>query len=280
VGAGLLALTNSFEELSKEQQDLSVRHQKLVKQMGDDIAPFPQSGVDGFLSHFIISIEFLQGDMAGKILTLTMPPAAQTVSRSAPFIYRGTLANHKVSIPIPQNCSLSNVIEEKDFLSRPSEFFEEGKEVVWMQILNLDSRMKTDFGNIRIILGETLKQEYPDIFQPSLGVALSLADGGFPARLFFNPYAIVETPFGAFRAIHGTLAYGRTVAFPPISTPISIRNCIPLESIEDIRQGKETQDPFARIIALAHPIDVAMQISGDEAFDCVERCIQGARLMY
>jgi hypothetical protein len=278
-GVGLLGLTQNYERLSEEHADLQAKHQKLVQQMGDEIAPFPKSGTDGFLSHFIISIELLKGDLAGKILTLSMPPAAQTVSRSEPFIYKGPSAKHRVQLPIPKNCTLSNTIVDDDFLNRPAEFFEEGKEVVWMQILNLDSKTDTDFGTIRIILGETLKREYPDIFKPSLGAALSLSDGGFPARLFFNPYAIIETPFGAFRAIHGTLAYGRTVAFPPISTPISICNCIPLESIEAVRKGLTEETPFARIIALSHPIDVSMQISGDEAFECVEKCISGARLM-
>lgn len=278
-GAALLALTQQHEQLVQEHKVLVTKHQKLVQQMGDDIAPFPKEGIDGFFSHFIISIEFLQGDLAGKILTLAMPPAAQTVSRSEPFIYKGSAAKHAAKIQIPQNSTLSDTIVEADFINRPAEFFQEGQEVVWMQILNLDSKMETDFGTIRIILGETLKRAYPDLFRPSLGVALSLTDGGFPARLFFNPYAIIETPFGAFRAIHGTLAYGRTVAFPPISTPISIRQCIPLESIENVRQGKSEEEPFARIIALSHPIDVSMQISGDEAFECVEKCIAGARLM-
>jgi len=278
-GAALLALTQQYDVLAAEHEQLVTKHQKLVSQMGDDISPFPDAGVDGFLSHFIISLEFMKGDFAGKILTLTMPPAAQTVARSVPFIYRGSAAKHKVETPMPEKSTLSHTIAEEDFINRPSEFFEEGQEVVWMQILNLDSKMQTDFGLIRIILGETLKREYPDLFRPSLGVALSLADGGFPARLFFNPYAIIETPFGAFRAIHGTLAYGRTIAFPPIGTPISIRECIPLEAVEHVRNDVTEETPFARIIALSHPIDVSMQISGDEAFECVEKCIDGARMM-
>ena len=145
-------------------------------------------------------------------------------------------------------------------------------------------------GPIRIILGETLKREYPDIFEPSLGVAQSLSRTGFPARLFFNPYAVIETPFGAFRAIHGTLAYGRVTKFPPVGTPVSICNCIPVESVDEVRemvlsQGvemrtrnlteiDECRQPFARIIALSHPIDMELQISGDEAFDIVERAIE------
>jgi hypothetical protein len=174
---------------------------------------------------------------------------------------------------------LQSKVSESDFLNRPSEFFQPGRETVWMQILNLDARATHPvLGPVRIILGETLKRAYPDIFRPSLGIAQSLGSSRFPARLYFNPYAVIETSFGAFRAIHGTLSYGRVVAFPPVGTPVSIAQCIPLESVEDVRKaGNPTQitgSPFARIIALAHPIDVAMQLPGDEAFKSVERLIE------
>jgi hypothetical protein len=275
-------LEQTLDTLSRNHERLLAQHEELIRQMGDQIAPFPPSAVDGFLSHFIIQMQFLKGDMAGKVVSLTMPPATQTVSRSAPFIYKGPEANHRVSIPLPRNCTLANTLSESDFISRPQEYFTKGRETVWMQILNLDSRMETSWGPIRIILGETLKSEYPDIFQPSLGIAQSLGAKGFPARLFFNPYAIIETPFGAFRAIHGTLAYGRVTGFPPVGTPVSICECVPMEEVGHVRSAKALKvgqvEPFARIIALSHPIDTPMQLSGDEAFGLVEDMIsQGVK---
>jgi hypothetical protein len=137
--------------------------------------------------------------------------------------------------------------------------------------------MNTELGPIRIILGETVKREYPEIFQPSLGVAQSLGKKGFPARLFFNPIAIVETPFGSFRATHGTLSYGRINGFPPIGTPVTINDMVPLEDVDEVRNlaKKGMLDdvvpmPTARIIALSHPIDVGFQMSGEDAFKAVE----------
>lgn len=265
-----------------QYQSLREDHDELLAQMGDEIAAFPGPGVDGFLSHFIISLEILQGDAAGQTVTFTMPPAVQTVARSAPFRYRAGAAN-SVEVPLPESCTLPGTIREDDFINRPEGYFENGRETVWMQILNLDARMEHDvLGPIRIILGETLKREYPDVFQPSLGVAQALGRrrGGFPASLFFNPYALIETPVGAFRAIHGTLAYGRITGFPPIGTPVSICECIPLENVEEVRRTRSMRavddsiEPFARLIALSHPIDVPMQISGDEAFMHVERSIE------
>lgn len=269
-----------------DNNNLPERFDELVRQMGDHIGPFPPGGIDGFLSHFVIAMQFLRGPMAGRAITLKMPPASQTVSRSSPFIYQGAAANHRVEIPLPTGCTLPNAISERDFLERPANYFEEGKETVWMQILNLDARMNTtEIGPIRIILGETLKREYGDIFRPSHGVAQSLGKNGFPARLFFNPYAVIETQMGAMRAIHGTLAYGRITSFPPVGTPVSISDMVPLEAVEDVRAAQaggnqralgaalQNVQPVAKIYALSHPIDVAMQVSGDEAFQIVERAI-------
>lgn len=271
-------------DLEQRVTDLEARFDELIQQMGDQIAPFPDQGIDGFLSHFILTLQFQQGDLAGKVVSLQMPPSTQTVSRSLPFIYEGP--DHAVDLTIPAGSALPATITESDFIVRPPEFFEVGKETVWMQILNLDARYSSpDLGSIRIILGETLNREYPDIFVPSLGVAQSLGSSGFPARLFFNPYAVVETDFGIFRAIHGTLSYGRVTSFPPVNTPVSIDSVVPLESVaklrEEIASGNQAAlretfeaNPQARLIALSHPIDVAIQLPGEEAFSIVEGLTQ------
>jgi hypothetical protein len=253
----------------------------IFRMMGHETNPFPKKGIDGFLSHFIITVQMLQGEIAGQVFTLNMPSAMQTVSRSEPFIYKGSSHNHEIDLELPPDSQLPNKIKESDFLNKPSGFFDEGMETVWMQILNLDARMEdTPIGPIRIILGETVKREYPDIFQPSLGVAQALSvEGGFPAKLFFNPYAIIETRYGNMRAIHGNLSYGRTVEFPPIGTPISICEMIPLEPVDDVRKMSAFKavdrkiEPVARIIALAHPIDTSIMLSGAEAHAMIENMI-------
>lgn len=270
-------------DLAKAYTALKSEHEELVAMMGDEIGPCPDAGIDAFLSHFIMCIEFLEGAAAGEVVTLTMPPALQTVARSDPFVYRGRKKAHEIKVPLPDACTLPTTIKESDFLERPSEFFQPGKETVWMQILNLDARAETEeLGTIRIILGETLKRDYPDMFQPSLGGAQSLGRGGFPVRLFFNPYAVIETPLGSFRAIHGTLAYGRVTRFPPTGTPITITDMVPLEPTEEVvktqsyRQVNTDIKPFARLLALSHPIDVALQVPGEDAYNLVERRIARA----
>jgi len=277
-------LEKAVRDLSSRLSALTDRHDELVAQMGDQIAPFPGAGIDGFLSHFIMTLQFLRGDLAGRSLSITMPPATQTVTRSAPFIYRRG-GGSRVHVPLPSGCSLPDTIVEDDFIEKPDGYFEDGRETVWMQILNLDARMELpELGFIRIILGETLKREHPDLFEPSLGVAQSLGRKGFPARLFFNPYALIETPLGSFRAVHGTLAYGRITAFPPIGTPVTISSAVPLEDVSEVRAKMNmeavprardlvVEEPFARLLALSHPIDVPMQIPGEEAFHYIEQSI-------
>jgi hypothetical protein len=239
--------------------------------------PFPAAGIDAFTSHFDFTVRFGEGPFANQPVSVTMPSAIQTVARSEPFTYRGSGAGHKVETPLPNGCTLSPTITEADFVERPDEFFVEGKEVVWMQILNLDARGETPFGTVRIILGETLKREYPDLFQPSLGVAQSVGKSGFPASLFFDPTAVMETPLGAFRAVHGILAYGRVQEFPPVGTPVTIRKLIPLHEVEALRavNGIEARAAVAaEVIALAHPIDSQVQLSPEEAFGLVEQSIR------
>ena len=262
------------EALKDTESPLREEIRELRDTMGDQIAPFPPAGVDAFMSHFVITLQFLAGPNNGQLVSLTMPTAVQTVARSAPFVYRGPNAGHAIDVPIPKGCTLPARIREEDFRVRPSEYFQAGRETVWMQILNLDAQMDTGVGPVRIILGETLKREYPDVFEPSHGVATSLGKSGFPARLFFNPVAIIQTKFGTFRAVHGTLSYGRITQFPPLGTPVTIQDQVPMEDVEDVRRLSDKADtvpsPVARILALSHPIDMPLHISGDEAFELVE----------
>lgn len=272
-----------LDAVKRQIEELKAEHQMLMEQMGDQIQPFRPARMGGYMSHFMITIEFLIEPVAGKIISIQSPPAAQTVSWGDPFIYKGPAAKHSISIPMPPDSQLANKIEEADFFERPEEFFQPGKETVWLQILNLDATMEhPEIGKIRIILGETLKREYPDLFLPSLGAAQSLGKKGFPARLFFNPCAIIETPFGNLRAIHGILSYGRVTAFPPVGTPVSISKMIPVEDVEELRQRvavgtyshrTDSAKAVARIVALSHPIDNEIQLEGQETFMFVERMI-------
>jgi hypothetical protein len=248
--------------------------------LGDDIAPFPGAGIDSFLSHFVIAVKFLQGERAGQVVPFVLEPAVQTVARSNPFIYGGNVAQHRVSVAVPTGSRLSTTISENDFHVRPAKFFEAGKEHVWLQILNLDAHGQTSLGPIRAVLGETLKNNYEDIFVPSLGLAQSLGKTGFPARFFFSPVAVFETPFGAFRTRPGKILQARRIVeIPPIGS-VSIAEAIPLDAVDEVRTSArsgrrlEESKPAAQLVALAHPIDAALHLPGEEAYATVQARIR------
>jgi hypothetical protein len=263
-------------ELPIKLAGLQESHDDVVNKMGDDFAPLPKAFLGGYSSHFRITLEFpnLHNTDEGGVVSIVSPPALQTVAWSDPFIYSSSEKDSRnIRFPLPEGSRLPASIKQSDFFAQPPGYFVDGKETVWLQILNLDATMDSSIGAIRIILGETLLREHENIFKPSLGVATSLGKSGFPVRLFFNPYALIQTEFGSFRAIHGTLAYGRVTAFPPVGTPVSIADCIPLESLESVQSENMDRNPVGRIVALSHPIDMALQVRGSEAYQFVEQVI-------
>ncbi len=237
-------------------------------------SPFPKADTDVFLSSFIFSARFNEGPLQGMPINLTLPVAIQTVARSNPFIYQG--AGQQVEVPLPRRSTLKPVLTEADFPQLPEPYFQPGKEVIWMQIIDLDARGDTPIGPVRIIIGETLKREYPDLFLPSLGVAQSLGDSGFPARLFFDPTGVLETQAGAWRAVHGVLSYGRIDRFPPVGVNVQTSDVIPLHSTDQLRRAAATggEAPASGVVlGLTHTINTELHIRGDEAFDLVEKSV-------
>ncbi|MFI6094795.1 hypothetical protein ACIA8G_04535 [Lentzea sp. NPDC051213] len=239
---------------------------------------FPPAGIDGFLSHFVFTVRVNKGDLAGQVFSYTWPAAVQTVVRSEPFIYEGPEANHRVEFALPKGADLPTTLSEEDFIAIPPGFFEAGKETIWLQILNLDARGETEYGPMRCILGATFKREYPDIFQASFGAAQSLGDSGLPARLFFNPNGIFETPFGNLHTRPKALLGTRVDKVPPVGSNPELLGPIALDSVDDLRAAAKDgtalpETPAASLLALAHPIDAQLQADEGELFDLVERAI-------
>jgi hypothetical protein len=240
----------------------------------------PAAGVDGFLSHFVFTFRINRGDHAGEIHSYTWPAAIQTVARSEPFIYRKG-EEHTVEFPLPDGSKLPRKVSEREFLTVPDDFFDDGKETIFLQILNLDARGTTEYGPMRCILGETFLREYPDVFQPSFGAAQSLQGVGLPGKLFFVPNGIFETPFGALHTRPKALLGSRIEGVPPIGSNPELQQAIGLDSVDELRQRNlrtlaEEDEPAATLLALAHPIDAALHESGDSLFQSVEAAIARA----
>ena len=76
-------------------------------------ARFPEAGIDGFLSHFVIAIEFQDNGRespapAGRLIHLSLPSAVQTVARSAPFRYEPRAGDHPVDLAVPHTSRLKS----------------------------------------------------------------------------------------------------------------------------------------------------------------------------
>lgn len=242
--------------------------------IGDDRA-FPGAGIDAFLSHFVIGIRFHTGDRADDFFTFSLPAAIQTVVRSRPFV--PARDGERAVLPLPRRSGLAGEIRRDDFLVAPRGFFAPDREQVWLQILNLDAKGETPFGPVRVILGETLKREYPDLFQPSLGVAQTLGERGFPARLFFSPTAVIETPLGAWKTRPKALVGAQINEFPPVGSYPTLQEPVPLDPVESLRTlddpfAADGLAPVATINALAHPIDAVVH-DPEVAFDAIERSL-------
>jgi hypothetical protein len=68
-------------------------------------------------------------------------------------------------------------------------------------------------------------------------------------------------------------------AFPPLSTPVTIAEQIPLEHLDSVREAITTNDPskireVGRIMALTHPIDMEIHETGEGAYDFVNALIE------
>jgi hypothetical protein len=233
----------------------------------------PPAGIDGFLSHFVFTIKINKGPQKGELLSYTWPVAIQTVARSAPFTYKSGSAENSAKFPLPKESDLPRSLTEKSFLATPPSFFQDGRETIFLQILNLDARGETPYGKMRCILGETFKREYPDIFQPSFGAAQSLGRSGLPAKIFFVPNGIFETPFGALHTRPKALLGSRISRIPPVGSSPELLEPIPLDSVDELRANKNVlpSEPAATLVALAHPIDAV--VFGDSLFERVEAAI-------
>lgn len=240
-------------------------------------APFPPAGIDGFLSYFVITVGINKGERAGQVFSYTWPAAIQTVVRSDPFIYEGPAAKHRVEFSLPEGSQLPRTLSEEEFVAVPPDFFELGKETIWLQILNLDARASTELGPMRGLLGETFLREYPDIFQPSFGAAQSLGEKGLPGKLFFSPSAIFETPFGVIRTRSKALLGSRIDSIPPIGSNPKLLGAIALDSVAELRANRDVlpEEPAASLLALAHPIVAELQ--GENLFQLVEASIERTR---
>ncbi len=236
----------------------------------------PPAGIDGFLSHFNFSFRVNRGEYAGNVYRYTWPSAVQSVARSEPFIYRKG-ETHRATFPLPKGSTLPDSMTEADFLTIPEGFFENGKETAFLQILNLSATGEMGEYKSACFLGQTFKDKYPDIFQPSFGAVQSLGRQGLPAKIFFVPNGIFVTPFGDLHTRPKALVGDHIDAIPPVGSSPKIQGAIELDAVEELRAKKVRAftegEGTATLTALDHPIDGLLNIAEGELFQYVQTAI-------
>ena len=134
---------------------------------------FPPAGIDTFKSTFINGeVEILVGPLAGKTFFLpTMIDAAQGVSRSAPFYDGGPGANDHSVLPLPPGSQLPGTVSDSDIDFFVSDMNGTRQKSIHLEIISLDARSAD--GQYRIISGQQMLAEYPQLFIPSFGIVVS-----------------------------------------------------------------------------------------------------------
>ncbi|KYC43754.1 hypothetical protein WA1_00895 [Scytonema hofmannii PCC 7110] len=179
---------------------------------------FPRSGTNFIPSRFDLDIEILSGPNAGEKLTLSNFTDIMVISRSNAFLDRGPLANDTSNLKFDfkdqngegekfpklaklrqKGISLSPQVKDSDFLVIPEGFNGTGARTVFVEIVSIDA--KSADGSAEILVGQALKDRFPNIYQPALGMIVAERNNNkFPAKSFFIPYGVIRTKFGDFLA--------------------------------------------------------------------------------
>ncbi|MFP5271588.1 hypothetical protein [Coleofasciculus sp.] len=162
---------------------------------------FPGIGDDNFESIFDAELEILVGPLAGtKFQVNNLLDPSQVVARSSPFVDGGIGVDDIGYFDLSPDSGLPTQIKDSDFPAIPDGFNGTFQETIHLQITSLNA-VSPD-GQFRLLAGKPLQDEFPEFFQPSLGMVVSDGSTGFPARSFFVPYTLIATPFGNLIANH------------------------------------------------------------------------------
>lgn len=134
--------------------------------------------------------------IGGQRLRFVFPSCLATVRRSDPFLFQTGAAVH---FPPRRNDGSEEAVRSDDFGNMPAGSFVAGTETVWLELVDLDARGTVEGDAGRLLAGETLLAEHPDLHERALGVLRSSLGAGFPARLVFALQAMIVSPRGTFK---------------------------------------------------------------------------------
>lgn len=231
--------------------------------------PFPRGGTDLLLLN-------VSGVMrtGGQRQRLAFASCLATVRRSDPFLFRNDAT---VAFPpqIRQPDDGDEILRRDDLGNIPGGLFIAGRETIWLELLDLDARGLVDGSPGRLVLGETLRREHPDLHERALGVLQSSLGAGFPARCALALPAVLITPRGTFKLGPDSFATAEVSGLAD-AAGFRLTGRVDLFRVEELRRNRDGAcEPSGQLISLdLGRIGGAMD--GYQAFATLKRRLLGA----
>jgi hypothetical protein len=171
----------------------------------------PKSAGTNFIpSRFDLDMEILKGPNKGEKFTLSNLTDVMVVSRSNPFVDGGPDADDTADLtftfegqdgegkrfrkldPLRQRgFNLKPKVRDSDFPVIPRGFNATKAKTIFLEIASIDAASPD--GSSRLLAGQPLKDKFPNLFKPALGMIVENGDRRYPARSFFIPYGLIMT---------------------------------------------------------------------------------------
>ncbi|RUT02795.1 hypothetical protein DSM106972_057150 [Dulcicalothrix desertica PCC 7102] len=173
----------------------------------------PNAGTNFIPSRFDIDLEILSGPNAGRRLILGNLTDIMVVSRSNPMTGNETSARVKFDFKDQngegekfsrldklrkEGITLDKEVRKSDFSMIPEGFRDNQARKIFVEIASIDASSAD--GSSRILVGQPLKNMFPQIYKPALGMIVMDGNRKYPARSFFIPYGVIMTKYGNFIA--------------------------------------------------------------------------------
>ena len=176
---------------------------------------FPSAGTEFIPSRFDLEIELIEGPAAGTKIQLNNLLDIMVLGLSEPIIDSGRNTDDSSSFswsfkegngelyeelaPLrSRGITLAREIRDSDFPFIPKGFNGTNAKTVYLEVVSLDA--KSARGKYRILAGQPLKEKFPNLYQPALGMAIGNPNSRLPQNSFFIPYGVIMTPYGNFLA--------------------------------------------------------------------------------
>jgi len=224
----------------------------------------PKSAGTNFIaSRFDLDMEILKGPNKGEKFTLSNLTDIMVVSRSNPFVDGGLGTDDAADMSFTfegqdgegkrfrnldrlrqRGFDLKPRIQDSDFPVIPEGFNGKKNRTFFLEIASIDA-VSPD-GKSRLLVGQPLKDKFPNLYKPALGMIIENGDRRYPARSFFIPYGVIMTEkYGNF--ISDAKGYENPIFAYATAPSIGFRNIA--FGLEDLGESYRSVEPTLLVSA-------------------------------